>query len=262
MACTNQTVRLDGSGSSDADGAVNAFSWNFGDGSTGGGERPTHVFERPGTYTVAPHHHRRRPRRLRRARHRRDHGDRRRGAAHRDRRPRPRRRRRRRRLRRGAGRRRSTCAAPRFGWDFGDGATATGPTVEHAFAEPGARTVHAARGAARRQRRLRHHRDPADRRRSTRRRRRSSTRRTGSPPARSCSSTPSASTDPDGAITGFEWDFGDGATATRRAGAAPLRRRPAPTGCGWRRPTTPASATAASRPTRTVEVTPAARWPT
>ena len=33
-----------------------------------------------------------------------------------------------------------------------------------------------------------------------------------------------ASTDPDGAITGFEWDFGDGTTADRRAGAAPLRR--------------------------------------
>ena len=52
MACTNQTVRFDGSNSTDADGAVNAFSWNFGDGSSGGGERPTHVFERPGTYTV------------------------------------------------------------------------------------------------------------------------------------------------------------------------------------------------------------------
>ena len=51
-ACTNQTVRFDGSGSSDADGAVNAFSWNFGDGATGGGERATHVYTEPGTYAV------------------------------------------------------------------------------------------------------------------------------------------------------------------------------------------------------------------
>ncbi len=51
-ACTNQNVRFDGSGSTDADGAVNLFSWNFGDGSTGGGERPVHVYERPGSYRV------------------------------------------------------------------------------------------------------------------------------------------------------------------------------------------------------------------
>ncbi|MGF1500966.1 MAG: PKD domain-containing protein, partial [Paracoccaceae bacterium] len=51
-ACTNETVRFDGSGSTDADGAVNLFSWNFGDGSTAGGERPTHIYERPGTYRV------------------------------------------------------------------------------------------------------------------------------------------------------------------------------------------------------------------
>ena len=28
-----------------------------------------------------------------------------------------------------------------FAWDFGDGATATGPTVRHAFADPGTRAV-------------------------------------------------------------------------------------------------------------------------
>jgi large repetitive protein len=49
---TNQQVRFDGSGSTDADGTVNAFSWNFGDGESGRGERPVHVFERPGTYAV------------------------------------------------------------------------------------------------------------------------------------------------------------------------------------------------------------------
>ena len=169
LACTNQTVRLDGSGSSDADGAVNAFSWNFGDGSSGGGERPTHVFERPGTYTVTL---------TITGDARGSCGaldtdettvDRRRGAAHRDRRPGPGRRRRRDR----ASTRRSpatpTCAAPSFDWDFGDGATATGPTVEHAFADAGRPDRDAARVAARRQRGLRHDRDPAHRHASTRR---------------------------------------------------------------------------------------------
>ncbi len=51
-ACTNQTVQFNGSRSTDADGAVDLFQWNFGDGSTGGGERPTKVYERPGDYRV------------------------------------------------------------------------------------------------------------------------------------------------------------------------------------------------------------------
>jgi PKD repeat protein len=50
--CTNQKVRFDGTGSTDADGAVNAFSWTFGDGETGSGETPIHVFRRAGTYAV------------------------------------------------------------------------------------------------------------------------------------------------------------------------------------------------------------------
>ena len=139
-ACTNQTVRFDGSQSSDADGAVNAFSWNFGDGSSGGGERPTHVFERPGTYTVtltitgdargscgaldtaettvtvveAPSIEIVGPDRV------------------------------------AAGADVTYDAAlvgdldvrgAEFTWDFGDGATATGPTVRHAFAEPGTHDV-------------------------------------------------------------------------------------------------------------------------
>ncbi len=49
---TNQNVRFDGSGSTDADGAVNAFNWTFGDGETGSGETPVHAFEEPGTYVV------------------------------------------------------------------------------------------------------------------------------------------------------------------------------------------------------------------
>jgi len=52
VACTNETIRFDGSRSTDADGAVNLFSWNFGDGSTAGGAQPTHIYERAGEYTV------------------------------------------------------------------------------------------------------------------------------------------------------------------------------------------------------------------
>ncbi|MEX0285738.1 MAG: PKD domain-containing protein [Paracoccaceae bacterium] len=50
--CSNQRVRFDGSGSTDSDGAVNAYEWAFGDGNTGGGESPFHIFKRAGTYTV------------------------------------------------------------------------------------------------------------------------------------------------------------------------------------------------------------------
>ena len=49
---TNQRIRFDGSGSTDADGAVNAFAWTFGDGGTGSGENPVHIFKRPGKYSV------------------------------------------------------------------------------------------------------------------------------------------------------------------------------------------------------------------
>ncbi len=50
--CTNQRIRFDGSKSTDADGAVNAFAWTFGDGGTGSGENPVHIFKRPGEYSV------------------------------------------------------------------------------------------------------------------------------------------------------------------------------------------------------------------
>ncbi|WP_246455604.1 PKD domain-containing protein [Sulfitobacter aestuariivivens] len=49
---TNQAIRLDGSGSTDADGAVNAFSWTMGDGGTASGEQPEYRFRKPGTYEV------------------------------------------------------------------------------------------------------------------------------------------------------------------------------------------------------------------
>ncbi|MEY8837742.1 PKD domain-containing protein, partial [Cribrihabitans sp. XS_ASV171] len=52
VVCSNQRIRFDGSNSTDADGAVNAFAWTFGDGNTGSGDTPVHVFKRPGDYTV------------------------------------------------------------------------------------------------------------------------------------------------------------------------------------------------------------------
>ncbi len=48
--CANTTVRFDGRKSSDIDGVVNRFSWDFGDGQTGGGDQPEHAYSEPGTY--------------------------------------------------------------------------------------------------------------------------------------------------------------------------------------------------------------------
>jgi len=50
--CANTAVRFDGSGSQDADGAVDAFAWSFGDGASGAGMTPSHVFTEPGRYSV------------------------------------------------------------------------------------------------------------------------------------------------------------------------------------------------------------------
>ncbi|WP_440110438.1 PKD domain-containing protein [Acidovorax sp. BL-A-41-H1] len=46
------TVNFSGSGSSDADGTVVAWDWNFGDGTTGTGATVSRVFATAGTYTV------------------------------------------------------------------------------------------------------------------------------------------------------------------------------------------------------------------
>jgi PKD repeat protein len=50
--CANTEVHFDGSASRDFDGVVNRFTWDFGDGAVGGGERPVHIFRRPGDYRV------------------------------------------------------------------------------------------------------------------------------------------------------------------------------------------------------------------
>ena len=45
-------VTLDGSGSTDPDGTIVAYDWDFGDGNTGTGVNPTHIYAADGIYTV------------------------------------------------------------------------------------------------------------------------------------------------------------------------------------------------------------------
>ena len=49
---TTSEVRFDGSGSGDADGAIARYEWDFGDGMTGSGASPTHVYNKSGIYQV------------------------------------------------------------------------------------------------------------------------------------------------------------------------------------------------------------------
>lgn len=50
---TNQTVELNGSKSSDLDGPILSWSWNFGDGTQGIGKIVRHVYQRSGVFTVS-----------------------------------------------------------------------------------------------------------------------------------------------------------------------------------------------------------------
>ena len=54
-AAAGSASAFDGSASSDPDGTVARYDWNFGDGTTlaNGGAKPTHTYTIPGTYTVA-----------------------------------------------------------------------------------------------------------------------------------------------------------------------------------------------------------------
>jgi PKD repeat protein len=49
---TNLTAAFNGSGSTDADGTIASYAWNFGDSTTGSGVSPSHTYTAAGTYTV------------------------------------------------------------------------------------------------------------------------------------------------------------------------------------------------------------------
>jgi hypothetical protein len=48
-----ELAQFDGSGSSDPDGSIASYQWDFGDGSTGEGWSVSHAYTAPGTFTVA-----------------------------------------------------------------------------------------------------------------------------------------------------------------------------------------------------------------
>jgi hypothetical protein len=50
--CPGQTCTFDASDSSDPDGSIVSYSWNFGDGNNGSGVQPTHSYATAGTRTV------------------------------------------------------------------------------------------------------------------------------------------------------------------------------------------------------------------
>ncbi len=49
----NDPVQFDGSGSSDADGSIVSYEWDFGDGASGTGVSPTHAYTATGEYAVS-----------------------------------------------------------------------------------------------------------------------------------------------------------------------------------------------------------------
>ncbi len=51
-SCTDLDCFFDGTGSSDSDGSITSYAWNFGDGATGSGSSVSHVYSADGTYTV------------------------------------------------------------------------------------------------------------------------------------------------------------------------------------------------------------------
>ncbi len=51
-SCTDLDCSFDGTGSSDSDGTVDSYSWDFGDGNTATGATASHIYATDGTYTV------------------------------------------------------------------------------------------------------------------------------------------------------------------------------------------------------------------
>jgi len=52
VGCLNSEIRFDATRSVDLDGDTLAYEWDFGDGEKGEGAKPTHRYQKPGTYTV------------------------------------------------------------------------------------------------------------------------------------------------------------------------------------------------------------------
>ncbi|HUF59794.1 MAG TPA: S8 family serine peptidase [Actinomycetota bacterium] len=50
--CTDLACSLDGSASTDSDGTISSYAWDFGDGATGSGVTASHTYASGGTYTV------------------------------------------------------------------------------------------------------------------------------------------------------------------------------------------------------------------
>lgn len=51
-ASPGETVSFDGTGSTDADGSITSYDWEFGDGTTATGSTPTHSYDAAGDYTA------------------------------------------------------------------------------------------------------------------------------------------------------------------------------------------------------------------
>lgn len=52
-AALNTAVQFDGRASTDSDGQIYGYNWNFGDGTTGTGSKPSHIYSSTGTFTVS-----------------------------------------------------------------------------------------------------------------------------------------------------------------------------------------------------------------
>jgi PKD repeat protein len=51
-SCTDMSCTFDGSGSADSDGSVASYAWDFGDGATGTGAKPSHAYGTAASYSV------------------------------------------------------------------------------------------------------------------------------------------------------------------------------------------------------------------